>query len=100
MVSRVINKSTVFTCLLFLVLGSAAQAQQWVPLGPDGGDVRSFGRDPHAGSRILLGTSAGTLFQTLNEGKTWTRFVHLGDARDLVLDHIVFHPQRAGVIYV
>lgn len=100
MVSRVINKSTVFAFLLFLVLSSVLQAQHWVPLGPDGGDVRSFGRDPHAASRILLGTSAGQLFQSLNEGKTWNRFVHLGDARDLVLDHIVFHPQRAGVIYV
>lgn len=103
MVSRVTNKSTVFTFLLcasLLLLSPALLAQQWVPLGPDGGDVRSFGRDPHAPSRILLGTSAGQMFQSLNDGKTWTRFVHLGDTRDLVIDHIVFHPQRAGVIYV
>ncbi len=102
MVPRVNHKTTVFAFLLCasLLVSSPALAQQWVALGPDGGDVRSFGRDPHAPSRILLGTSAGQLFQSQNDGKTWTRFVHLGDARDLVLDHIVFHPQREGVIYV
>src|SRR5258706_16399545 len=85
---------------LLLVASHALWAQQWVPLGPDGGDVRSFGRDPHASSRILLGTSSGQIFQSLNDGKTWSRYVKLGDSRDLVLDHIVFHPKREGVIYV
>ena len=52
MVPRVVYK-TVFAVLL--LTSSHALAQPWVPLGPDGGDVRSFGRDPHASSRILLG---------------------------------------------
>jgi photosystem II stability/assembly factor-like uncharacterized protein len=89
--------------LAVLVLGlalSAAAQQQWVPLGPDGGDVRSFGRDPHANGRILLGTSSGQIFQSLNDGKTWKRYVQLGNGRDLVLDHIVFHPTRQGTVYI
>ncbi|HUR36946.1 MAG TPA: hypothetical protein VM009_03955, partial [Terriglobales bacterium] len=98
MFSRVAHK-TVMAFLLLMTSSLLAQ-QQWVPLGPDGGDVRSFGRDPHASSRILLGTSSGQLFQSLNDGKTWSRYVKLGDGRDLVLDHIVFHPKREGVIYV
>lgn len=97
MVSRFIK--TVCTCLL-MVSTYALVAQEWVPLGPDGGDVRSFGRDPHAASRILLGTSSGQVYQSLNDGKTWSRYVKLGDSRDLVLDHIVFHPKRLGVIYI
>jgi len=87
------------TVLVLLLLVSAAAAQEWVSLGPDGGDVRTFGRDPHAASRILLGTSSGLIFQSLNDGKSWSRYVQLGDARDLVVDHIVFHPRRPGVIY-
>lgn len=98
MVPRVIYKPVFAFLLLFAT--QTLLAQQWVPLGPDGGDVRSFGRDPHASSRILLGTSSGQLFQSLNEGKSWSRYVKLGEGRDLVLDHIVFHPKREGVIYV
>ena len=88
------------TMAVLLLLASYACAQQWVPLGPDGGDVRSFGRDPHTAGRILLGTSSGQLFQSVNDGKSWARYVQLGDGRDLVLDHIVFHPTRPGVIYI
>lgn len=91
---------TVVFAFLVAICSHALWAQQWVPLGPDGGDVRSFGRDPHAASRVLLGTSSGQVFESLNDGKTWSRYVKLGEGRDLVLDHIVFHPQREGVIYI
>lgn len=85
--------------LLFLALTLSAHAQQWLALGPDGGDVRSLARDPHQPDRILLGTSAGQIYQSLDAGATWKRYVKLGEGHDLVIDHIIFHPSKMGRIY-
>ena len=50
--------------------------------------------------RILLGTSAGQIYQSLDGGKTWARYVRIGKGNDYVVDHILFDPQQFGVIYV
>lgn len=86
--------------LLALVVATSAWSQQWTPLGPDGGDVRSLSRDPHTAHRILLSTSAGQLYESLDEGESWARFAKLGDGTDYVLDRVVFHPTKPGVVYV
>src|SRR4051812_11584774 len=86
--------------LLALFLSVPLCAQQWTPLGPDGGDVRSLSRDPHAPRRILLSTSAGQLYESQDDGASWTRFAKLGEGNDYVLDRVVFHPTNPGVIYV
>jgi photosystem II stability/assembly factor-like uncharacterized protein len=85
--------------LAFLLL-LPARAQQWTPIGPDGGDVRSLSRDPHVAHRILLSTSAGQIYESLDEGASWSRFAKLGDGNDYVLDRVLFHPTNPGVIYV
>src|ERR1051325_1759513 len=72
-------------------MGTAAQ--EWVPVGPDGGDVRSLTYDPQNPDHILLGTSAGQLFSSTDGGIHWSRLAHLGEGDDYVLDHILFHPQ-------
>lgn len=79
---------------------AAAQSQPWVLLGPEGGDARSLSYDPQNPSRILLGTSAGELYQSTDGGQQWSRFAHLGDRNDYVLDHIAFNPRNTNVIYV
>src|SRR5437868_13092414 len=85
--------------VMALVLLLPAMAQQWKPLGPDGGDVRSLARDPHSPDRILLGTSAGQIYQSTDSGANWERFAKLGEKNDYVLDRVVFHPTRAGIVY-
>jgi photosystem II stability/assembly factor-like uncharacterized protein len=92
------KKSSIIPLVLFLLL--PAWAQQWTPIGPDGGDVRSLSRDPFTAHRILLSTSAGQIYESLDEGANWTRFAKLGEGNDYVLDRVVFHPTKAGVIYV
>src|SRR3954470_13858953 len=92
------KKSSIILLALFLLL--PAWAQQWTPIGPDGGDVRSLSRDPFTPHRILLSTSAGQIYESLDEGTNWTRFAKLGDGNDYVLDRVIFHPTKAGVIYV
>src|SRR5690348_14797354 len=87
-------RKSVLTSLIvgFLLLAAPAvlRASDWQLIGPEGGDVRSLAYDPGNPNRILLGTSAGQLFESLNDGKSWATFAHLGPADDYVLDHIVF----------
>ena len=71
-----------------------------MPIGPDGGDVRSLAYDPHNPDRIFLGTSSGQLFLSNDGGGSWSRFAHLGDGDDYVLDHIAIDPRNSAVMYV
>jgi photosystem II stability/assembly factor-like uncharacterized protein len=85
---------------IILFLSLFVQAQTFISVGPDGGDVRSLSADPSNPSRILLGTSAGQVYQSEDAGKTWERFVRIGKGNDYVVDHILFDPHQQGTIYV
>lgn len=101
--NRAIGAGRVFGVILLsfvLCVVALAQSQPWVLLGPEGGDARSLSYDPHDPSRILLGTSAGELYQSTDGGRQWSRFAHLGDRNDYVLDHIAFDPRNSNTIYV
>jgi photosystem II stability/assembly factor-like uncharacterized protein len=89
----------IFTCLIFL-LTTLGYAEQWVALGPDGGDARSITYDPSNPDRIYLGTSAGEMFLSADGGKTWSRFAHFGAANDYVLDSVAVDPTNPKIIYV
>jgi len=69
-------------------------------MGPEGGDVRTFAYDPQNPDHILLSTSAGQMFSSNDNGKTWSRFAHIGESSEYVLDHIYFHPTDSRIIYV
>ena len=83
-----------------LLLPAWLGAGEWTALGPDGGDVRSLAYDPHHPGHIYLGTSAGEMYISRNNGVSWSRFAHLGEGDSYVLDHIVFDPATADVLYV
>jgi photosystem II stability/assembly factor-like uncharacterized protein len=90
---------------LFLCAGGFAQtgtlpSSSWISVGPDGGDVRTLSADSANPQRILLGTSAGQIYQSDDAGKTWQRFVRIGKGNDYVVDHIIFDPKQPGIIYV
>ncbi len=85
---------------IILFLSLFVQAQTFISVGPDGGDVRSLSADPATAGRILLGTSAGQIYQSEDSGKTWQRFVRIGKGNDYVVDHIIFDPHQQGTIYV
>src|SRR5438067_5474605 len=72
----------------------------WISVGPDGGDVRALSADPANPARLLLGTSAGQIYQSEDGGQTWHRFVRIGKGNDYVVDHIIFDSRQPGVIYV
>jgi photosystem II stability/assembly factor-like uncharacterized protein len=77
-----------------------AVAQQWQPLGPEGGSVRSLSFDPRDPDRIFLGTSAGMLYLSNDNGGSWSRFAHLGSPSEMVLDHILIDPLNSKNLYV
>src|SRR5215813_7218009 len=82
--------STLLTLALASALASAEQ--QWQPVGPDGGTVRSLASDPKNPDRIFLGTSAGNLYLSTDNGANWSRFASPGKSAEMVLDHIVIDP--------
>ncbi len=85
--------------LLLALLPGRLAAGDWVSLGPEGGDVRALAYDPSNPDRIILGTSAGQLYLSINGGGSWQRLARLGSGDRYVLDHIVFDPARPGTVY-
>ncbi len=88
--------------ILTVLWMSAAFAveQSWQPVGPDGGTVRSLAIDPKNPDRIFLGTSAGNLYLSSDNGASWSRFARPGNSAEMVLDHIVIDPADPKNIFV
>ncbi|HEU5412385.1 MAG TPA: transcriptional regulator [Candidatus Angelobacter sp.] len=95
---RICVVSTVFFAML--LCATSAPAQQWQSVGPEGGTVRSLAFDPRNPDRIFLGTSAGRIYLSTDNGSSWSRFAHLGSSSEMVLDHIVIDPINSKNIYV
>lgn len=87
------------TAVVLLCGMSLAQAR-WVPLGPDGGDVRSLAYDPQNPDRLFLGTSAGQLYVSSDRGNSWARFSRLGNGNDYVLDNIDVDPTNSSTMFI
>jgi photosystem II stability/assembly factor-like uncharacterized protein len=88
------------TLIAVLSLATASWAGQWAVLGPDGGDARSLSYDPQNPDHLFLGTSTGELFSSKDGGHNWSRFAHLGNGDDYVLDHLAIDPQNPKTIFV
>jgi len=86
--------------VIVVAVAAALHAQDWQLIGPEGGDVRSLAYDPSNPDRILLGTSAGQLFESLDNGRSWAPYAHLGPGDEYVLDHILFAPGNPATLYV
>jgi photosystem II stability/assembly factor-like uncharacterized protein len=83
---------------LFLIVTPALA--QWHAVGPYGGNARALAYDPANPDHILLGSGAGALFESLDGGKNWKHFAHLGPGHELMLENIAFDPTRPATIYV
>ena len=52
-------------------------ATAWVPVGPDGGDARSFAADPTDSRHLYLGTTNSWLYESHDGGTSWKRLTKL-----------------------
>jgi len=94
-------RSVVASCFFLLALLTVPGfAGEWTMLGPDGGDARSLAYDPGNPDHIFVGTSAGSIFQSMDGGRHWGFLAHLGKSDDYILDHIVIDPGDPKLIYV
>ncbi len=75
-------------------------ATSWVPVGPDGGDARSFAGDPTNSSHIYLGTTNSWVYQSTDNGATWQRLAKLSKHDDLIVRHIVIDETDPKTLYI
>jgi photosystem II stability/assembly factor-like uncharacterized protein len=83
-----------------LLLLSACADAQWRSLGPYGGNARALAYNPSYPDHILLGSGAGTLFESLDGGRQWRPFAHLGVGDELMLESVAFDRANSSTIYV
>ncbi len=84
---------------LALLIALPAAGQTWRPMGPPGGDVRTFGADPNDSRRIFLGTSDGHIFGSRDAGEHWQLLGRAGNRRDAVVTAILVDPRDARTLY-
>ncbi|HEY6553280.1 MAG TPA: hypothetical protein VI669_07995, partial [Vicinamibacteria bacterium] len=81
-----------------LASSTVARAQEWIPVGPPGGDVRSLAMDPRDSRRIYLGTAEGILYRSEASGRSWRRLEPGFPRRGQSLDEIVVSPNGTVVV--
>ncbi len=71
----------------------------WTIVGPAGGDARAFAAFPGQPKHLLLGTTNSWLYESMDEGASWSRLAKLGGDDGFVLDSIVVDSADAATIY-
>ena len=85
-------------CLLWAGVPSA-RPQDWRPLGPTGGDVRSLAVDPNDARLVYLGSSDGHVFGSRNGGERWERLGRAGNRADSIVTAMLVDPRNSAVLY-
>ncbi len=79
--------------------GKLPAQENWVTVGPAGGDARAFAAVPGQPNHLYLGTTAGWIYESNDGGASWHHLTRLGSSDGLILDHIVVDSQRPTTIY-
>jgi photosystem II stability/assembly factor-like uncharacterized protein len=96
----------VHIALLLILLGlsaltpALAASPSWVPVGPDGGDARSFAVDPSDSKHLYLGSTNSSVYETRDGGATWQRLAKLSKDDGLIIDEIVVDREDPKTIFV
>lgn len=75
--------------LALIASAKASQTAPWEPVGPAGGDARSFAADPTNPKHLYMGTLDSWIYESQDGGSSWKRMVKLNKGENLVLDNIV-----------
>ena len=86
---------------LFLISPAAARAAsyRWISVGPAGGDARAFAMSPSDPHHLYLGTTDSWIYQSLDNGATWTRLAQLGNVDNLVVDNLIVDEANPRTLY-
>ncbi len=102
-----VTRSTQRSFLLFLVFmtalstnGAFAAESAWIPVGPDGGDARSFAADASNPKHIYLGTTNSWIYQSQDGGSSWKRLAKLSKNDDLIVDNILVDTTDPKTLFV
>jgi photosystem II stability/assembly factor-like uncharacterized protein len=79
--------------------GAHAQSS-WNVVGPSGGDARAFAAVPGDARHLYLGTTNSWLYESKDEGATWSRLAKLDRLDGFVLDSIVVDASNPATILV
>lgn len=95
--------------LQFLLLGlggiltftnfARSEAVTWVPVGPNGGDARSFAVESGNPQHIYLGTLTSWIYQSTDGGTSWKRLARLGKADNLAVDSLIADSSDAKTLF-
>ncbi len=92
--------SACLAALAFVVFAAlSAMAQNWRPVGPPGGDVRTLAADPRDPRVVYLGASDGHIFGSRDAGGHWQLLGRVGNRLDSVVTSIVVDPRQSSVLY-
>ena len=91
---------SLFVCGFLVVQQGFAEAHAWLPVGPDGGDARSFAADPSNPNHLFLGTTNSWIYETEDGGSSWRRLAQLSKNGDLILDNILVDESDPKTLFV
>ncbi len=86
--------------LALLTTAKASSTEAWEPVGPPGGDARSFAGDPTNPKHIYMGTLDSWIYESQDSGSSWKRLNKLGKTDNLVLDNITVDASDPKTILV
>jgi photosystem II stability/assembly factor-like uncharacterized protein len=89
LIGRTLSSAALLAVLLPNQPALSQQTSSWVPVGPDGGDARSFAADPSNPKHLYLGTTNSWIYESQDGGESWQRLAKLAKTDDLTLDNIV-----------
>jgi photosystem II stability/assembly factor-like uncharacterized protein len=87
------------TFVLLYPAAARAATSRWISVGPAGGDARAFATSPADPHHLYLGTTNSWIYQSLDNGSTWTRLAQLGDVDDLIVDNLVVDESDPKTLY-
>ncbi len=87
------------TLVLMNPAAATAATSRWISVGPAGGDARAFASSPADPHHIYLGTTNSWIYQSMDDGASWTRLAQLGKVDDLVVDNLLVDEMDPKTIY-
>jgi photosystem II stability/assembly factor-like uncharacterized protein len=85
--------------LMVLTANAPVYGQEWKPMGPTGGDVRTLTSDPARPGRVYMGTTDGHIFESEDGGEHWKILGRAGKNLESVVTALVVDPRDSRQLF-